>query len=280
MSVSNLGALEWANPLAALSLSDRENAARKAKAGDTFVDLKRSLHALFVRATGVQGDVKVEFFGLRRPDQPTDLVFFVPEIRLDLANHTMVLDAFAMPLHQEILPKVVPKLTPMQVCWVDVDDTELVTWKALLPSFVERCRTWEHTSSCEYRVPGATVPLATEFTKLPICTCGRGQVTEAFRKRKEWAPFAPYVTRAAIGMLFPVSYLEPVGFDPQRRDADPPSEKALRSQVGDRCFECQKWLPKEKRLHCSKCKKAAYCDRQCQMKDWQSHRKACKKVST
>lgn len=42
-----------------------------------------------------------------------------------------------------------------------------------------------------------------------------------------------------------------------------------------RCFLCQE--PSKKR--CSKCKEAWYCSRQCQVKDWESHKKLCDKIT-
>ncbi|RLU18456.1 hypothetical protein DMN91_008813 [Ooceraea biroi] len=52
------------------------------------------------------------------------------------------------------------------------------------------------------------------------------------------------------------------------------AEKLDRVEV-KRCFSCQE--PSKKR--CSKCKEAWYCSRQCQVKDWENHKKICDKIT-
>ena len=57
-----------------------------------------------------------------------------------------------------------------------------------------------------------------------------------------------------------------------------------------RCHGCRKYLvedpklePKENEIKilkkCTKCTLAKYCDRKCQIDDWNSHKKFCKHVS-
>ncbi|KAI6098077.1 hypothetical protein EDD16DRAFT_1664746 [Pisolithus croceorrhizus] len=75
---------------------------------------------------------------------------------------------------------------------------------------------------------------------------------------------AKYATRAAISPLFPVSYMEKVGVN-----IDDPIEPAPTSG----CVACGKGGGQLST--CSRCKKAKYCSKDCQVEDWKAHKKNC-----
>lgn len=284
--MSNTQALEWLSPHVSFAFSDRERRARETQTMEPLTHLKDSLHALFVRGSGIQGDIKIDVFGLNRSsDGGIDTLLFINDFRLDLPRHTVVVDAFALPLHLSYIKKVLSALDSgsIQVCQINLSDEEHVAWKALLPSLVERCRTWKHKASCAYKKAGATIPLSMDHGEVPICDCGRGNVTDSFRRRKEWLPFLPYVTRVAISPLFAVSYLEPVGADiAQMVGSSMGRSKASRvassstSGTGPCCGACKVSLAPGKQMVCSKCKKMTYCSKECQVKDWKNHKGMCK----
>jgi hypothetical protein len=283
--------LYWINPHVSLAFSDEEGRARKTRKMRAITHVKESIHCIFTRVAGLQDFEKTNLFGLSRKSQGgIDTLLFFTDLRLDVANHTIVADAFVLPLHDDFLPKIriaLAKVGPT-LCQVIVTHEEHIVWKVMLPSLVERCRTWEHRADCSYAVRGA-VPLSTEHGKVPICDYGRGKVTDSFRRRKEWLPFLPYVTRVAVSPLFSVSYLESVGgklkdaaafgeFDSLKDTSAGASSTISSTQVRTNCTGCKYLLPAGKLLVCSRCKQAVYCGRECQTKDWKKHKVSCEKV--
>ncbi|KIP04368.1 hypothetical protein PHLGIDRAFT_76054 [Phlebiopsis gigantea 11061_1 CR5-6] len=264
LAMSRVDRLEWVNTHVSLALSDRERTARENEAMDTMTQVKDSIHSIFVQAIGLQSPKKMEVFGLHRTSKGgIDTLLFIADMRLDVANHTIVADAFVLPIPVALMDKISSGFQTLfgKLCQVNLSDDECVAWKVLLPGLVERCRTWTHAPTCAYTTQHR-VPLSTEHGATPICECGQGKVTDAFRRRKDWAPFLPYVTRVALSPLFAVSYLEPIA-------------SGLRDAL--RCAYCEVELTVENAMKCSKCKKAIYCDSECQVNDWKEHRSTCKK---
>ena len=303
--MSRVDRLEWVNTHVSFAFSDRERISRENHTMDTMNQVKDSMHSIFVQAVGLQAPMQVEVFGLNRTSEGgIDTLLFIVDMRLDVANHTVVADAFVLPTYTKLLEKIDRGLQSLfgKLCQVNVSDDECIAWKVLLPSLVERCRTWKHTPNCAYTAK-RRVPLSTEHGSVPICDCGRGKVTDAFRRRKEWAPFLPYVTRVALSPLFAVSYLEPVAgglrdsfesrmaTEQPKKKQDPPTKpksgpasypKAKPSTAKPPpakicCTYCESELMVENAMKCSKCKRAVYCNRECQVNDWKEHKSKCKK---
>ncbi|GJE85054.1 zinc finger MYND domain-containing protein [Phanerochaete sordida] len=262
--------LGWLNTHVSLALSDREQRAREAKTMDTLAHVKDSLHSIVVHASGFQGPKPVSVVGLNLAARGgVDTLLFIPELRVDVAAHTIVADAYVLPVHISVLPELmqpISAITP-EILQVMVTDDECMAWKHLLPNLVEHCRTWVHTPQCAYRAPGARIPLVAEYAEIPICACGQGKVGGAFRAHDEWAPFAPYVTRVALSPLFAVSFLESVAGklkglkdDLNSRLADTSSSSGTDGVEADLS---------------RRCKKVAYCGDDCQRKDWKSHKRFC-----
>ena len=85
-------------------------------------------------------------------------------------------------------------------------------WRRVLPAYVERCRTWTHRETCEYRT---SIPPVTESNNNDVsldepflCACGNGvfpnDFSNDFRKRMPfWDVVAKkYAVRAAISPAF------------------------------------------------------------------------------
>lgn len=169
-----------------------------------------------------------------------------------------------------VLPMIVDASSfgRLQLMQVNTIGEEVKAWKRLIPAFTERCRGWKHKKSCEYNVKGI-VPLSLEIAESPICTCGRGIGIKAFRKVKEWAHLAQYVTRVAISPLFAVSYLDKVATSIPKLKTTP-----TLTVVPKQCAGCG-GQGKPKLLNCSKCK-TPYCSLACQNADWKKHKHQCK----
>ncbi|EKM57486.1 uncharacterized protein PHACADRAFT_170742 [Phanerochaete carnosa HHB-10118-sp] len=290
--------LKWINTHVSLAFSDAEKLSRETGAMQALTHVKDSMHSIFVQAVGIQGPKKTSVFGLHRTSGGgVDTLLFITDIRLDIAAHTILADAYALPLHLSFLHKLGPRLAGIRdLCQVNVSAEECIAWKYLLPSLAERCRTWEHTPKCAYAAPRGRVPLSTEHGEVPICACGQGKVGDAFRVRKEWTPFLPYVTRIALSPLFAVSFLESVAGGlkalvnsgktagtatvASRARETAPSSTSSGSRQPDvsRCGACKITITADRPMVCSRCKKAAYCSSDCQTSNWKVHKRSCKAV--
>ncbi|KAI6100532.1 hypothetical protein F5141DRAFT_303100 [Pisolithus sp. B1] len=259
-------AFDWFRPHMELTFSQRERASRErstlpGSTPDTFVSLKDSLHCFFVSAAGLKGPNEAEFTLWNPEEDEFYATILVTNIRLDLGSHTVVADSWIIPGSSDIRDK----LKVAHVLSIKTDAYESEAWRHLLPLFIERCRTWKHKPSCEYLVHNS-VPLypgaGSDPKKVPWCSCGMGIGTEVLKERYG-SVSAKYATRAAISPLFPVSYLEKVGMK-----IDIPADSAL-----TKCVACGKGgVPLSA---CARCKKAKYCSKDCQVKDWKAHKKDC-----
>ncbi|EKM57491.1 uncharacterized protein PHACADRAFT_158588 [Phanerochaete carnosa HHB-10118-sp] len=286
--------LEWINAHVSLAFSDCEKLARETKTMGALTQVKDTMHSIFVQTAGIQGSKKVSIFGLHcTSNGGVDTLLFVTDLRLDVTAHTVLADACVLPLHKSFLHNIAPYLAELHdVCQVDVSTEESVIWKCLLPSLAERCRTWEHTTGCAYIALRGSVPLSTKHGEIPTCACGQGRVGDAFSAQKEWMPFLPYVTRIALSPLFAVSLLEPVAsllqsptnparanYDASSRTRGPISSNPSGAQANlSRCGTCGVSTAAARPMVCSRCRKLAYCSRDCQRKDWKTHKQYCKAV--
>lgn len=255
---------KWLDPHVGSMMSTRERSLRKEHGNDTLTSVKGTLQSIFVRASGIEGGSVQRLFAFR--DNKTnncDAILFINELRFDLASHTMICDAYILPLTETLLAKNERSFGTLinQVGMIDlaVSDGEMQAWKQLLPAFVERCRSsWSHGANCEYMAQGH-IPLTEDVEADPLCSCGRGKDVEGMYKVELWKEFAPYVTQVALSPLFAVSYLETVGRDPDAH----------------KCSVCRgRGKPKIK--VCASCKKVRYCSAECQKGDWKAHKPKCR----
>ncbi|EGN93494.1 hypothetical protein SERLA73DRAFT_115908 [Serpula lacrymans var. lacrymans S7.3] len=280
--------LQWIVGHTTLMLSDREKKAQGEAVTndkvpqDVLVNLKESLYAIFTASTGVQ-QPKTCAFGLSDPDSVgVYTLIFVTDVRLDLGCHTIVADAWVLPLTIDIMSDIsrAVRVIMGDLTQIRTDADEMRAWKQLLPALTERCRTWRHKDSCEYLAKG-TIPLSKEYGESPICTCGRGVGTAALRKVKGWKDFAPFVTRIALSPIFAVSYLESIGNFSENLNSEEAQSRESRlkdaggsTQQNSVCAACEK-EGKPKLLLCSKCRKVSYCSVECQRREWKKHKPQC-----
>ena len=215
--------MDWIAPHLGLTMTDRELALRERDVRtETLTNLKTTIHAILAGVTGIQRKSRV--FGLGAPGN-ADTVIFVPALRFDLASHTLVADAYVLPLVPNRCDKPVEKMLVGirgEIVYISPWGDEVADWKRLLPALAERCRTWKHGRNCEY-LAMKSIPLSLEFGNNPLCSCGQGMdASAAFIREKKWAPAVPFVTRIAISPLFGVPYVEDVGtfMDTVRQGAD------------------------------------------------------------
>ncbi|KAJ3746220.1 hypothetical protein DFH05DRAFT_1394437 [Lentinula detonsa] len=254
---------KWLNPHIGSMMSTRERKQRKKHEKDDLMFVKDTLHAIMVRTSGIQGVKARRLFSLMdKATHNSDTLLFVNGLRYDQSAHTVVCDAFILPLTEAILERHSRPFSKLvnssELEHVQLMEGEVASWKHLIPAFVERCRmSWSHGENCEYKVSGR-IPLTEEIEHNPLCSCGEGKDVEEMLGVPLWQPFACYVTRIALSPLFAVSYLEPIGRDINSR----------------RCWLCRcKGKPRLK--ECSRCRKVRYCSPECQKKDWAAHRKKC-----
>ncbi|KAI6043438.1 hypothetical protein EDC04DRAFT_2651237 [Pisolithus marmoratus] len=259
-------AFEWLERHIELIFSQRERRLRAQSTipgsiPDTFMNLKDSLYTFFITATGTQGPTTRTEFALLDPEENRCYAtILVTDVRLDIGSHTVVADSWIVPWSKDVQDKV-----KREVLCIKTDAYESEAWRHLLPLLIERCRTWKHKPGCEYLVHNS-IPLypgaGSDPKKLPWCSCGMGIGTEVLKERYGNV-LAKCATRAAIGPLFPVSYMEKVGLN-----MDDLSEPAC-----NRCIACGKGgVPLSA---CARCKRAKYCSKNCQVKDWKTHKMSC-----
>ena len=275
--------LDWLPLHLGLTLSETEKKAKESSnqaARGVLVNLKESIGCIFLNYAGLQLPSAQDWssvFGLCNPEKGgVHTLFFVNALKFDLPNHTIVVDACVVPLVDGIMPKLRPGLQTLAnrrfIQIVTLDD-EVRAWKLLLPALAERCRTWEHTNTCEYKKKG--IPAALMGSEVsPICSCGKGKNLGAFGNKPEWRPFREEATRVAIGPLFSFSFLESfsksVKANMNRTTRNTPST----TESGGRCAKCGGPGKPTLRL-CSVCKKTQYCSRGCQKVHWKVHKKNC-----
>lgn len=295
----NLG---WLNPHTSLMLSSRERYIRdkSVKSGATYhgdvrIDFKDSLFTMFMRFSGLQGE-SVRYYGIDDPENGgMHILIFVSSLRLDIANHTPVLDVAIVPLYTSLLYKIsdfLQRLTQRGICAIKVNSEELRLWKEILPAWIERCRDWEHRPSCEY-VKKSKIPLSLGFGQNPICSCSEGTLPPNLTfDIPGWNLVAKYAARAVISPVFSVAFVEQSfkGTLVEKRNTtmsstakdlggNEPKMKTLRQDDDSpKCQTCNKTKPDQPGkglLKCGRCQNVRYCSVECQRSDWKEHKKAC-----
>ncbi|KAF1844445.1 uncharacterized protein K460DRAFT_358043 [Cucurbitaria berberidis CBS 394.84] len=280
LDTTNKTQLEWLTTHTSGMLSGRERRLREeSKAStristvdtaDARVSFKDSLFSLFMRFTGLQGD-QSKVFGLNDPTGGgVHILIFVSCMRLDIGSQTVVLDTAVLPLTKSLVSKIGSFLAAISnrgFCSIKVDGKELDLWRQILPSFAERCRTWEHRSSCDYTNAKSQ---RTKEANDVFCSCGRGLLPKDFITGvANWSDVARYTTRAAISPIFSVPVV-----DPPYEGLPTPGPSNTMS-----CRTCGKDEEAHggKLLKCSACHEAKYCSSKCQQADWKKHKSSCKK---
>ena len=198
---------------------------------------------------------------------PKELAIFVAGIYLDNNSHSVVAEAYVLPLmnvpHSETVEKLIGSANNIIVA-----PDSYTLFKKVLRAMAERCRDWEHSESCEFLMgEGFSVKEGTS----PFCSCGVGKVQRGFRE-SEWKEISDYVTRVAITPIFAVPYIEST--KSSNRPIVFSREPMQNPNLGRKCQVCGK----DGRKKCGGCGKVQYCSRDCQTLDWKNHKTVCRKV--
>jgi hypothetical protein len=280
LDLSKRNELQWLTTLTSFQFSPREKLIRDGRnpsgmAADLRVNFKESLFTIFMLASGLQGG-QTGLFGINHPERGgIHMLILVSAFRLDADTGSIVLDAAVLPLTLTLLKELEPfllVLESLQCAHVHVNDAELDTWKKMLPSFAERCRTWSHGPKCEYKRNGATIPLSLKDGEPFMCSCGSGKLPKNFLNLPEWEIASAQSTRIAISPFYAVPYVEEV--------ADTSTFGATGTGTGTKKLTCRacgrdKASDGGELKKCMRCSNVRYCSRECQRKDWKTHRMEC-----
>lgn len=274
LPVLNIGGnMDWLNPHISMSFSASERALRDTGLETTKnprVNFKDSIFSLYMMCGGGQGrNNHARVNGLvNEASQGLAVVIFVDKLRLDLSGRTVLMDVAILPILKPAnmrIGRVLESLVGHRMCYTKVGDAELEIWNQVLPAFIERCRTWSHSDTCEYRKLGK-VPLSYGPNEQFFCTCGNGKFPEDYlRDVPEWSELACYCVRAAISPCFAVPYMD-----------DLFNEGMLR-RLQNVCRQCKKEDTNSSLKACGRCLLVKYCSSECQKKDWSKHKLICKK---
>jgi hypothetical protein len=261
--------------------------------GDVLVEFKKTMLSIFdyittadpsepcVIAMAPSGDLRGEGGAL---------IFFVAGIYMDSNTHGIVADAYVVPTNPSMLiddPSFMPIFIHV-TRGIDKGDTlplslhrdVFMFWKGALTAMAERCRTWEHTSSCEF---AQGVPSSIPFESSPLCSCGIGKAGKDFTDSK-WNEVARYATRVAISPMFAAPYIDSARGGPLSRTfsrtvkeemfSRPALVQQAEAELKLKCEACSKDGVKK----CGACGEVYYCSRDCQRNDWKKHKGPCQKI--
>lgn len=188
--------LQWLITHTSFMLSIRERGLRKKSLEiangihtNVRLDYKISLWTLFIRFSGLHGERSRIFCLADATGRGERILIIVSQLRLDLANSTVTLDAAVLPLTKALVSRTRSFLEAIktEVYPLNVTGDDMRSWKQTLPAFVERCRDWTHTSSCEYLI-NSRIPLSVEKNEAFLYSCGKGKFPNG--KRFQNTPLA------------------------------------------------------------------------------------------
>lgn len=303
IDISKPSKISWLGTHLGLTLSDRERAIRDTPSGyslhkDLRFDVKDSITHILAQYVGLQGPSR-NVFCLRDPGKEGMYCYiFATDLRLDLASHTVVLDACIMPSTPKFsTPQASKAILDINnrggITLINTCGAETAAWTDLLLVFSERCRNYKHRKNCHYSTKGipldyhSDTPLEGSWTasgaSIPRdggnvlqCACALGKASPEFLKVKAWAPLAKYVTRVAISPLFAVSYLDAVGVQFSKMMEMMEKGETFKDITAERVWECYRCGKGGELMRCARCKKVLYCSSECQKADWRGHKLECK----
>ncbi|KAK1753113.1 MYND finger [Echria macrotheca] len=263
----------------ALSTSARQN-------------FKESLYTMMAVSSGLQGG-QTGLFGLSDLRDRIHMRLFVSALCLDGAAASIVLDAAVLPITMDMADK--PEMAEFLLLLrafeggeLRVDDAELRLWKRVLPAFAERCRTWEHTTTCEYLSAGR-VPVSEDVGGQILCSCGQGRFPDQYLSLPGWDTLSQFATRVAISPVFaspfiedviPSDWRQPLAEKRQALAAGGSSKFNLDFLFAEGCRACGQPHGENGGAlkKCKRCLAVMYCSAECQKKDWKMHKMECKEA--
>ncbi|KAI5239143.1 hypothetical protein E4T43_06925 [Aureobasidium subglaciale] len=262
-------------PLAAMAFSERERTRVKTNQGPStmppMIRLKEVIRQLFLASSGLHPDFlgqKIQLFIMR---DTLSYHFFIVTNALhhDRDTGSVFLDAFFMPVSHELIThksfaKMMGSNSDNKSLVIEASKEDVQLWHHLIPSLTERCRSWEHTSTCLYKT-SSTRPFA-EFT----CGCGMGK--DIVKLPHGFKDVAAFATRIAIPFISAVPYVESMR-DEEVMNAF--AKLGMKNAKSDACGSCGN--VKAGMKVCGRCEKVRYCNHACQKAAWMAHKKECKR---
>ncbi|KAF2265489.1 hypothetical protein CC78DRAFT_579231 [Lojkania enalia] len=278
--------LSLMSPLATMSSSELKefgsSTAKGSYSNSARVDFKNTLCSMVASFLGHSKIPRSSVFSISNNySVGIPILFHLNSIRMDLSNQSFFLDAAATPLDYGMLDRYsgVRGTYHTKMVAANVSNAELVLWKHLLPAFAERCREWQHKSTCEYHNEGR-VPLSTEPGKRFMCSCGFGVFPKGYMHVPKWEELMKFSVRVAI----PVCYWSPISENEWPKLSSPMqtgSHIPYMSSKDDSCFECGAGRTQNgsSLMKCARCKYALYCSTTCQKANCtKTHKHVCKKM--
>jgi hypothetical protein len=285
--------MSWLTPLSSFQFSTRERQMRDGRSStgisnDVRVNFKETLFTMLMVSSGLQGG-QTGLFALNHEKRGgIHILIIVSAIRLDGDTASVVMDAAVIPFTHELvqdreMQSFLFVLRELEIASTNVDDEELALWKKVLPSLAERCRTWSHGPRCEYKEPGARIPLNLGYGEQLLCSCGTGRLPDDYLSLPEWDVAAPYATRIAISPTFAIPFVEEVVAETSTLGKGAaPGTNAMSSGelLEERCRNCGRTTAEdgEALKKCMRCQEVKYCSATCQKRDWKTHRAECKEA--
>lgn len=158
--------------------------------------LKESLLQIFVQAARTDriGDNPRAIHLIRNDDVGCDTAIVPSAILHDANTGSIMLDAYFIPFeHHSVDSKPVTDQF-MNAKLLHISEDEEALWKHLLPAMAERCRTWEHHGTCEYKLRGCA-PVSLLHGANPLCSCGEGAMLEGFPTSDPYGQYRKHATR-------------------------------------------------------------------------------------
>jgi hypothetical protein len=250
-------------------ISDREMAAGTIgpRCNQNLVDFKGALKFILRDITATPHTPKV--MGITHRGE-YEYLFFMTDVSMDDASHTIVAEAFFLQSTPEFRAKQAakPSKSKLDIKTFEVSSKQLAMWKQYVPAMAERCRSWQHKSDCEYS--------STEASLTILCSCGKGLTSVTFTAQTEWIEFAPEVVSCAISPVFPAPFIEStrratlVGIQNSLLEAN--EIDSMEPEPAESCGHCKAQGELKK---CAKCSNAFYCNKACQKADRKRHKPAC-----
>jgi hypothetical protein len=253
--------------------------------------VKESLQSIYAHLVGADNQVQAKAFQFCTPTSYFGLLF-VDSVRMDISNQSILADAAFIPCHIGV--EMVPLVAVLgarrdNIVCIKMKEDEITFWKHILPGFAERCRQWQHKSTCEYKIAGC-IPVSTVPGKRYMCTCGYGVFpTKYLKDVKQSKDLFKYAVRVAVPVIFasPINTDDPGTFTTPPQHTKPHGQASVHklephlvdlSAKEHTCFECgaKRCEDGAALFRCARCKMAQYCSAECQRQDWKkNHKQLC-----
>ena len=209
-------------------------------------------------------------------------IIFLVSMRLDTNDATVVADSYVLPLVPELVAifrKELFALSQNGGVTLKCTTAEYELWTLFLKASVERSRSWTHKSNCPGKLQDKSHHTFGHLQQF-LCRCGAGKVIQEFAEVNEWQPFKPFVTRCLFTPLFPVQSMEPIIIvNPDLKEILNPAGTTGWDTTEEKiCLTCKArgGVENGQLLICTGCRKATYCSKSCQKKDWKQHKIICR----